>query len=306
MADGLIPHGDIDERSITEVEPGELASYTQCHFFAGIGGWAIALVLAGWPADREVWTGSCPCQPFSTAGRQKGKDDSRHLWPVWERLIRKCKPASIYGEQVANAIAKGWLDDVYSGLEAEGYAVAPAVLPATSVGSPQPRYRLWFVAHSSSRRLETESNGEFNRKTSGIEQANIAGNASQSVMANCDSKRFNLESVSTRQTWEHLPEADRGGKNALGDAYRAGLQRWPLPAERGDKLPSRQASVAGWDDWEWRTCADGKARLVPTEPIIQPLVDGFKQRRWLLHATGDGIVPQLAADFIIATEGWAA
>ncbi|NCA18051.1 MAG: DNA cytosine methyltransferase, partial [Betaproteobacteria bacterium] len=71
----LIPHGDVDTRSITEIKPHEIRHYTQHHFFAGIGGWSLALQLAGWPEDRPVWTGSCPCQPFSTAGKGLGAAD---------------------------------------------------------------------------------------------------------------------------------------------------------------------------------------------------------------------------------------
>ena len=148
MKAGLIPHGEIDTRSITEVKPDDIRHYTQCHFFAGIGGWSEALRLAGWEPSRPVWTGSCPCQPFSSAGNQKGKSDERHLWPVWYNLIRECRPATIFGEQVSSAIAHGWLDDVYKGLEAEGYACGAAVLPACSVGKPHRRNRLFFVAHA--------------------------------------------------------------------------------------------------------------------------------------------------------------
>lgn len=143
---GLIAPGNVDERSISDVKPDDLRGYTQCHFFAGIGGWSYALRLAGWPDDKPVWTGSCPCQPFSSAGNQKGKADERHLWPVWYGLLRQCRPATVFGEQVASAVAHGWLDDVYQGLEAEGYAVGSAVLPACSVGAPHKRDRLWFVA----------------------------------------------------------------------------------------------------------------------------------------------------------------
>lgn len=149
MRDGLLAKGDIDTRSISEVEPKDLQGYKQCHFFAGIGGWAYALQLADWPKDKPVWTGSCPCQPFSSNGKHKGKDDERHLWPVWEELIRQCRPTTVFGEQVASAVAHGWLDDVYKGLEAEGYAVGAAVLPACSVGAPMRRDRLWFVATTS-------------------------------------------------------------------------------------------------------------------------------------------------------------
>ena len=66
----LIPYGYVDERSITEVTPSDLEGFTQCHFFAGIGGWPLALQLAGVPASTRLWTGSPPCQPFSTAGKQ--------------------------------------------------------------------------------------------------------------------------------------------------------------------------------------------------------------------------------------------
>lgn len=67
-----IPDGEVDERSITDVSAGDLKGFTQCHFFAGIGGWSLALERAGVPATRPVWTGSCPCQDFSCAGKQKG------------------------------------------------------------------------------------------------------------------------------------------------------------------------------------------------------------------------------------------
>ena len=143
----LIPNGEVDERDIQNVEASDLHGYTQCHFFAGIGGWSYALELAGWPDDRPVWTGSCPCQSFSNSGSRSGASDSRHLWPDWFRLIRECKPSAIFGEQVASAIAFGWLDTVATDLEAENYAVAATVLGAHSVCAPHQRQRLWFVAN---------------------------------------------------------------------------------------------------------------------------------------------------------------
>lgn len=143
---GAIAAGEVDERGIEHVEPADLVGFTQCHFFAGIGAWSYALRSAGWPDDREVWTGSCPCQPYSRIGKQAGARDPRHLWPEWYRLIRERKPATVFGEQVERAIRWGWLDAVQSELEGSGYSVGKAVLGACSVGGPTIRQRLYFAA----------------------------------------------------------------------------------------------------------------------------------------------------------------
>lgn len=153
---GLIPDGEVDTRSIVDVQPVDLAGFRQCHFFAGLGGWARALRLAGWDDHRPVWTGSCPCQPFSAAGKQGGTTDARHLWPEWYRLISKCRPATVFGEQVPGAIAHGWLDAVFDDLEGEGYACGAVIAPACSVGAPHRRDRLWFVADACGRELRVE------------------------------------------------------------------------------------------------------------------------------------------------------
>ncbi|BAQ89003.1 putative DNA methylase [uncultured Mediterranean phage uvMED] len=142
----LIPEGKVDDRGIEDVQPEDLKGFNQCHFFAGIGGWAYALQLAGWDADRPVWTGSCPCQSFSVAGQRKGASDERHLWPAWYRLIRESKPATVFGEQVVGAIGFGWLDAVATDLEACDYRFASSVLSGYTVGAYHKRQRLWFVA----------------------------------------------------------------------------------------------------------------------------------------------------------------
>lgn len=143
---GHLPDGIVDERSITEVAPEDLRGFRQWHFFAGIGGWPLALKLAGWPAYAPVCTGSPPCQPFSVAGKRGGRDDSRHLAPAFLDLIAELRPPAIFGEQVSAAIKELWLDALFVELEDEGYTCASAVLPACSVGAPHKRDRLFFGA----------------------------------------------------------------------------------------------------------------------------------------------------------------
>lgn len=146
IAAGEIAPGEVDERSIRDVAPGDLVGFGQCHFFAGIGGWPLALRWAGWPDERAVWTGSCPCQPFSEAGKRTGTADDRHLWPEFARLIGVRKPSAIFGEQVASRAGRAWLAAVRADLEGMGYAVGGADLCAAGIGAPQIRARLWWMA----------------------------------------------------------------------------------------------------------------------------------------------------------------
>jgi len=143
---GHIAPGDVDERSIEDVIPSELTGYTQCHFFAGAGVWSHALRQAGWSDSKKAWTGSCPCQPFSAAGKGEGFADERHLWPAFYHLISQCRPDVVFGEQVASGRGLAWLDLVYSDMEAAGYAVGTLDLPGACVGAPIIRQRIFFLA----------------------------------------------------------------------------------------------------------------------------------------------------------------
>lgn len=145
---GLIPPGEVDERDIQEVSADDVRGFRQCHFFAGIGGWSYALQLAGWPTTQPVWTGSCPCQPFSQAGKRKAEADERHLWPEFFRLIAQCKPAVVFGEQVASEDGRIWLAGVQADLEMVAYAFGAADLCAAGVSAPQKRQRLYWVGES--------------------------------------------------------------------------------------------------------------------------------------------------------------
>lgn len=146
IAAGHIAPGDVCETPIQDLDASDIRGYTQYHFFAGIGVWSYALRLVGWPDDQPVWTGSCPCQPFSVAGKQEGFDDDRHLFPAWYRLIEELEPAIVVGEQVASPAGRAWLDHVFAQMEALDFAVGASDLSAASIGAPHIRQRLYFGA----------------------------------------------------------------------------------------------------------------------------------------------------------------
>jgi DNA (cytosine-5)-methyltransferase 1 len=300
MDAGEITPGKIDERPIQEISPDDLRGYDRAHFFAGVGGWDIALRLAKWPDDRPVWTGSCPCQPFSAAGAGKAADDERHLWPAWFSLIAELRPPVIFGEQVEAAIGWGWLDLVCADLEAEDYACAPVVLPACSVGAPHIRQRLWFVADAPDERHER--GGHARRRGNGS-----AHNGATGRVADSDRRGRSLVSPPRPHgQWQPGHDADGcGDDGGLDDA--AGARRGRA-LERAEGSPWDEAwlRVSGegrrlggfWSNAEWILCSDGRAR--PVEPGIEPLAHGVQRRTSKLRAYGNAIPPQVAAGVIAA------
>lgn len=145
----LLPIGICLVKDIKEIDGDYLKTFSQCHFFAGIGGWALALKYAGVPTEAKVWTGSCPCQPFSNASvKAKGIHDPRHLWPYMKELISYGRPTTFFGEQVASKSGWDWLSAVRADMEGEKYAFGSAQLSAANVGLPHIRKRLYFVAHA--------------------------------------------------------------------------------------------------------------------------------------------------------------
>lgn len=141
---GAIADGIVDDRSINEVDISDLKGFSQHHFFAGIGVWSYALRRAGWADDRPVVTGSPPCQPFSSAGKRKGFEDERHLWPVFFNLVRQLGTPNFFGEQVASKDALAWLDPVQSDMEGAGYAFGALDLCGAGFGAPHIRQRLFM------------------------------------------------------------------------------------------------------------------------------------------------------------------
>lgn len=272
IAQGALPEGVVDERAIQEVKPRDLEGYTQCHFFAGIGVWAYALGKAGW-GERPVWTGSCPCQPFSVAGKRKGIFDARHLWPAWHRLIRKCLPDTIFGEQVAGKNGQAWLDIVSTDLERDGYAVGACVTAAAGFGAPHKRERIYFVGDS------------------------------------CQKRQLELSRTRGREAWESSPYV----KEAVGNAYQQRLERTQLQGQYdiseqqfNNSLARRRGirkvakSSDPWSDCEWLQFTDGKR---PVEPGSFPLAYGTPCRMGRLRGYGNALCAPQAQGFVGAFLG---
>lgn len=257
---GHIAPGDVDERSIADVRPDDLRGYTQCHFFAGIGGWSLAARLAGWPDDRPLWTGSCPCQPFSVAGKQEGQADERHLWPVFFSLINSRRPAVVMGEQVAAAVGKDWLDGVHSDLEGIGYACGAAVVPACAVDAPHRRDRLWFVADAAHKRIDGGRSARAGWRSEHSDGCCALGNP--------DDER-----------WDQF----RNGEVGSGS---------------GREVETRLGSAGASRRSHWINGQATAGRRI--EPSIRLLAHGVPARVGKLRAYGNAIVPQVAAEVIAA------
>lgn len=142
---GAITDGEVICGDIKQLTAEHVRGFRQCHFFAGGGFWSLALRQSGWPEGEEVWTASCPCPSFSCAGKGLGFDDPRHLWPVLFALVDECRPPVLFGEQVSSKLALDWYDLVKTNLNSIGYSVVGADIPASAVGAPHIRQRLFFV-----------------------------------------------------------------------------------------------------------------------------------------------------------------
>lgn len=318
----LIPAGEVDTRSITDVLPSDLSGFTQCHFFAGIGGWPLALSLAGWPSNKPVGTGSCPCQPFSDAGKGLGFADIRHLWPAFFSLVVNCRALGqqwasvLFGEQVASKAGLEWLDGVFFDLEGAGYAVGAADLCAAGIGAPHIRQRLYWMAdcesvgwnpelekrsrcHAGDCPEERPARPEFSGGSYGLAQPDCYGSAAGFSAEGPREEGF------TGISHDDSDQVVCGVANA--DGGNAGAER-EQPCGEQRQQPGHGGG-GFWSESKWLECRDGKHRRVPTEPALFPLADGLPYklarrgsvRPPLLKGAGNAIVPELAAQFILAS-----
>lgn len=340
IAAGHIASGDVDERSIEEVRPDDIRKYTQCHFFAGIGVWSYALRRAGWSDDRPVWTGSCPCQPFSAAGKGGGFADERHLWPAWYHLIAECRPSIVFGEQVASKDGLGWLDLVQTDMEAAGYAFGAVDTCSAGSGAPHIRQRLRFVAQRvENTELPTRTRQQPVGRTRLLEQEAMrpagAGLADRLDMSRTHSGVFHGEAVgglehAQSDGWQQR-RAEPSGRGAVARRASGGLanaasrggssEREQCRGEHGLQQEDRgvvrsgyQGSQPGltgrmegpgpvngyWRDADWLFCRDGKWR--PVEPGTFPLAHGAPARVGRLRAYGNAVDAEATKDFIIAAD----
>jgi DNA (cytosine-5)-methyltransferase 1 len=298
---GEIPPGDVNETPIENLNADDLIRYTQCHFFAGIGGWPLALRLAGWPDDDPVWTGSCPCQPFSVAGKGLGEDDPRHLWPAFRKLIAKCRPNVVFGEQVAGAAGLRWLSGVQADVEEDSYRLGFAELCAAGVGAPHIRQRLFWVADTENANgRPRERDSEERTWPDGERRRGLAGGGTVGGLGNAQrAKRRPINQP-------------RGNEGRDGLSQREESPDWTGGAGTHGELERSGGATGFWSDFDILNCLDGKARR--TQSGLFPLAHGVSgrvvirragQEHWYsrtgtLRGFGNAIVPQVATEFIRA------
>ena len=320
IAAGHIAPGFVDERSIEDVKPWELFGYTQCHFFAGVGVWSLALRRAGWPDDRHVWTASCPCQPFSSAGKGAGFNDERHLWPAFYHLVSQLEPTTLFGEQVASKDAEAWIDLVHADLEAMGYAFGCVPFPAAGVGAPNLRERAYWVAHSEElpQRPLNRKPGEGLRQqveVRGCRFSNGVGDASGEGLEGLErghSAPAGHRAAALRPVAEAGQPSGLGNTNSEPARRNAGAAHSEKVSDGEDSCDSDRFGDAGeilhagqpaagpvnglWRDADWLYCRDGKWR--PVEPGTFPLAYGAAARVGRLRAYGNALNAEAARIFI--------
>ena len=306
---GHIAPGVVDTRSIEDVSPSDLRGFTQCHFFAGIGGWSLALRLAGWPDDRPAWTGSCPCQPFSAAGKGAGFDDERHLWAAWQHLIAQCQPPVIFGEQVASKGADAWIDLVHADLEGLGYAFGSIPFPAAGVGAPHIRDRNYWMAYAD-RSAGGQGRAQLRGRPHGgdaITRSGLGGSGVLVGMGDRDDaglEGYGRRHSATRGQWEgplrSIASASESGGLAHTNGRHACTEREQRSGQHGQQ-PQDNGVVCGpvnggWREADWLFCRDAKWR--PVEPGTFPLAHGIPNRVGSLRGYGNAISPYQAEAFI--------
>jgi len=230
----------------------------------------------------DILTGGFPCQPYSSAGKRKGKDDERHLWPQMLRAIREISPRFVVGENVRGLT--NWnggmvFEEVCAELEAIGYQVAPIIIPACGVGAPHRRERVWFVAYAygADQRNDTGAN---NREAKEIRREN-QGDVSREFCGDGD-----------------VTDTSSGGIQGYGGRGKNGEFQTNEFNENNSKRQPRM----DWEKFPTQSPICGGDDGLPTE------LDGITFSKWRnesIKGYGNAIVPQVAYEIfkaIIAVE----
>lgn len=199
----------------------------------------------------DILTGGFPCQPYSTAGKRKGKDDERHLWPEMLRAIREIKPRYVVGENVRGLT--NWnggmvFDEVCAELEAIGYQVAPVIIPACAVNAPHRRERIWFVAYCNLFRsvANIERQERFQRGNGGKALSKFNGASSKEIITNAKSLRLQkstqngklergrFEFSNQRNNWNQFPT--QSPVCSGNDGIPSGLDGITFPKWRNESI----------------------------------------------------------------------
>jgi DNA (cytosine-5)-methyltransferase 1 len=225
----------------------------------------------------DVLSGGFPCQPYSTAGLRKGKEDERHLWPQMLRAIREIKPSWVVGENVRGLVNWGGglvFDEVQTDLEAEGYEVLPFLLPACAVNAPHRRDRIWFVAYANNEGTSARF-GQIQKEDGKISERNNDAELSDSSYGNVtDSDGNGLQGSIQRKC------NDKQGRHRQIGITKEHLHfnKSTMEARKWDNFPTKP-SICGGDDG------------LPRE------LDGITFSKWKIEsikAYGNAIVPQVA------------
>jgi len=249
----------------------------------------------------DLVCGGYPCQPFSTAGKRRGAEDDRHLWPFVFAVVRRLRPAWCLFENVAGHVTLG-LDAVLACLEGEGYACRPVVVPACAVDAPHRRDRVWIIANAADQSIERSPAGVLREQPRRISETGGEDIRQPNRKAGADLITANGEVVANAHgdgceaapaSWEreHRPsgsgEVDGDGEGMVSDAYGAGRE------ER------HAAAVAAGSGHDPRSSAARGCFWLP-EPGVGRVAHGVPGRVAKLKALGNAVVPQVVMQFGLA------